>query len=238
MSGSYQVSAALGYYGSWTANDVAYVHLYKNGSSYSKTSLGTGSSATSYLVPVLQDALFLNAGEYIDIRGANDRNYSLISNVVTDAFKIERLSGPSQIAATETVAARYSTTAGQAVNTTATLVDFGTKDYDSHGAVTTGGSWKFTAPVSGIFRVSGELIIAAARATFWWRVDKNGSSYYWGGHSMGGGATGTVTQNSGTIRLLSGDYISIYTYVDTSATTLGTAAGHNWVAIERIGNYV
>ena len=45
------------------------------------------------------------------------------------------------------------------------MIDFGTKEYDSHGAVTTGGSWKFTAPVSGTYRIYGGLILNVPTST-------------------------------------------------------------------------
>jgi hypothetical protein len=239
VAGYYRVSASLCYYGSWTANYNAYVYLYKNGSQYSFTGLGTASAGLAYLTPTLVDTVYLNTGDYIDIRGANDANFSLVNNVSTDAFKIERVSGPSQIAATETVTARYTTATNAAVGTSDTLIDFDTKQYDSHGAVTTGASWKFTAPIPGIYRVTVGMVLAAARQALYIGLYKNGVvNQYVGTLISNDAASQQATHGSGSIRLLAGDYIDIRESVSVSSTTLTSNANLNWVTIERVGNYV
>lgn len=49
---------------------------------------------------------------------------------------------------------RYTSTAEQSIpNVTDTVLDFATKDFDTHNAVTTGVSWVFTAPVTGKYLV-------------------------------------------------------------------------------------
>ena len=53
------------------------------------------------------------------------------------------------------IAARYTSTSGQSVpNATDVLIDFATKDYDTYNAVTTGASWKFTAPIGGYYQIN------------------------------------------------------------------------------------
>lgn len=57
------------------------------------------------------------------------------------------------------VYARYSTAAGQVIPTsTATIVNFGTKEVDTHGAVTPGASWAFVAPASGFYLVAATVL--------------------------------------------------------------------------------
>lgn len=89
----------------------------------------------------------LNSGDYIDIRstgGAQNTNGTSNFNNI----HIERISGPEQIAASEKVKVRYTSAAGAAL-TGGSPIDFDTKEYDTHGAVTTGASWKFTSPRPG-----------------------------------------------------------------------------------------
>jgi hypothetical protein len=236
VSGYYRVAANVFMSAAtYAVNNSSNVFVYKNASLYATAWSQAQTTSSINLTPQIETILSLNAGDYLDIRINTTGNPNVYGDVNNPTeVSINRLSGPASIAATETVAARYYTTAGQTVNTTATVVNFDTKDYDTHGAVTTGGSWKFTAPIAGKYRVSGELIYAAARNTLWFIVYKNGSSFYWNGVSCS--ATSTITQGSGTISLLAGDYITVYTYVDTSSTTLNTAAGHNWLCIERVGN--
>lgn len=82
--------------------------------------------------------------------------------------------GPSQVASSENVYAKYAT-AGAYSTTTGQPINFATKTLDSHGAVTTGaGSWKFTAPASGVFQVCGTFINSSGTQTV--TVYKNGSS--------------------------------------------------------------
>lgn len=53
------------------------------------------------------------------------------------------------------IVARYMTDAGQTITvSTWTIVDFDTADYDPVSAVTTGATWKFTAPIGGYYNVN------------------------------------------------------------------------------------
>ncbi len=54
----------------------------------------------------------------------------------------------------------YTSTAGQSIpgGSGFHIIDFGTKENDTHGAVTTGASWKFTAPISGMYSVKSSVL--------------------------------------------------------------------------------
>lgn len=79
---------------------------------------------------------------------------------------------------TRVVAARYKTAAGQAITNGSTdTIDFGTVVYDTHAAVTTGASWKYTVPVPGKYRVAFTVLAQAAAGTFQFNLRKNGSVY-------------------------------------------------------------
>ena len=89
-------------------------------------------------------------------------------------FTMNRISAGSQIIATqETVSASYYSAASQTSLTT--QINFGTRVYDTHGAVTTGvGAWKFTAPMSGKYLVTYNLG-ASTTASYYIEVWKTGS---------------------------------------------------------------
>lgn len=54
--------------------------------------------------------------------------------------------------------AKYETGAGQSIsNNTNTVIDFGSRDHDLCNCVTTGGSWVYTVPVTGIYFVSAQI---------------------------------------------------------------------------------
>jgi len=55
------------------------------------------------------------------------------------------------------VAAVYTTDAGNTIANSDAVVDFEDVVKDTHNAVTTGASWKFTAPVSGYYTISSSL---------------------------------------------------------------------------------
>lgn len=61
--------------------------------------------------------------------------------------------------------ARYTSSAGQSIATGAQpIIDFGTKVTDTHGTVTTGVTWKFTAPISGNYLVT--TLVSFVTTTF------------------------------------------------------------------------
>jgi hypothetical protein len=143
------------------------------------------------------------------------------------------------------VAAVYKTTVsvGQTITTgTFTIVDYANKEIDTHGAVTTGAAWKFTAPISGTYCVSAKILFnSAASAT--------SSSYlvalYKGGNLVGelGRVNGTGGVNffgpsgSRNIFLLAGESIDVRTLQDSGGTrSLYPFVEYNHISIHRIGN--
>lgn len=185
----------------------------------------------------------LIAGDQITIRLYGDSvAKSFVASIVND-FIVHRLSGPSAIAANETVAAIYETAAGQSIpNATFTVVDYTTKEIDTHGAVTTGASWKFTAPISGTYCVSAKILFNSAASS-------TGGSYLIGLHKGGtliaelGRVNGTGASNffgptgSRNIFLLAGEFIDVRASQDSGgARTLFTSVEYNHVSIHRIGN--
>lgn len=178
----------------------------------------------------------LNAGDTLDIRP--DATLDANANSV---MSIERISGPSAIAATEAVNARYSTAAGQSIAASSiVIVDFGTKTFDTHSAVTTGSSWKFTAPTSGKYAVKCSIRMSASNTTggTFLYLYKNGSAV-----SANAWTNQQATNNVlafpvlvDTIQLNAGDFIDFrINHANAGSLSILNDATYNFVAIEKIG---
>lgn len=259
VSGNYSVYATLGIGGgvSWAASgEIAQIILYKNGASQYVLMSNYPQVATTARIYVAGGGLIqLNAGDYIDFRIQQTSGETVTIAGSTIILKIERLSGPSQIAATETVAARYTYATGNTTYNVATMFDFGTKIFDTHGAVsgagggmntTPGSGWKFTAPVSGLYRVSSSLSIGptnpgVAAVGIGTHVYKNSSLYAVLADYTN--ETTTTSQyfnavGSTIVPLNAGDSIQVACLQTIGNPNAGhNGASRNWVDVERIGNY-
>lgn len=145
---------------------------------------------------------------------------------------------------TRVVASRYTTMAGQSIaNATTAIVDFGTVDYDLTGSVTTGAAWKYTAPVSGKYKVSAKVTWAtgfAFTSTNALRMDlyKNGSYFsrlHYYGIEVSSSSIGRMNIGSDEVSLNAGDYVDVRVSHDEAATKgLATIAGSTSISIERL----
>ena len=237
VPGWYEVAATF----PATSSGAAAAQLYKNGA----VAYSGNSGADSYICQVHTTSatsgtigIYLQAGDYIDVRGSASVTLSAGGSV-----SVKRLSGPAQIQATETVAARYYSTAGQSIpNSSETIVNFETKDYDTHGAVTTGASWKFTAPIAGKYSVNAAMNYASqawtGSSTAYVKLFKNGAYFSLGELKLV--ASGTHQRGDtliDTIHLQAGDYIDLRILQnDGGSRTFNPGAGAVHVSIERIGN--
>ena len=173
----------------------------------------------------------LKAGDIISFRA--DTTSTILGLAQAGAWSIKRITGPSAIAATETIAASYWLSANQAVTANVSPINFDSKEFDTHNAVTTGASWKFTAPASGIYEMSiaGYCNTGGCYLYIW----KNGTKIKWISYINNVGSTlGTGPQ---LIKLNAGDYIEFRG--DTSVTIYGGTLDSTNVAklsIKRIGN--
>ncbi len=133
----------------------------------------------------------------------------------------------------EPVMASYYCSAAR-TGTTSAPFNFDTKEFDTHGAVTTGAAWKFTAPVPGTYEVSVLPAISSGSAQLY--LYKNGSNY----KNIGTIQDATQDVNLGVtipIQLSKNDYIEIRpgTSVTIGGGSLtGTSISQIW--IKRVGN--
>jgi len=226
-----------------------YMLIYKNGSVYH---YGVGQTATAgnALALSVSTKVPMVAGDYVECFIHGNGNNSASTLTLTERkMSLSKVSGPNQIAASESVVARYKRTGGsQSISTaTQTIINFDTKDFDSHNAVTTGGSWKFTSPSPGTYRVSAfatqnmpNCTITAEQANL--TLFKNGAAYAQiaGFHCPATANIVAPLSGSTTVKLLAGDYVDLQVYQDSgSSQNLDGSASGNFthVSIERIGNY-
>jgi microcystin-dependent protein len=221
VSGSYQL------FGSGAGPSNASFFAYIDGVSTYEVKVANGTNASGAISYVLPN---LRAGQTISIR-------SNVSQTLTNfALAITRISGPSTIASSETVAAKYWATASQTISA-ATRANYDGKIYDTHNAVTTGASWVFTAPISGRYRTSLFLNNSAAvTGNPYIDLYIDGSAYQ--GIALIYGLAGTGTGSS-TVYLNAGQTIQIRasgSYPMIGAATISNASRPCYIDIERIGN--
>jgi hypothetical protein len=246
VSGNYEIG--LNWYSTVSLTNTAVLQnvvIKKNGTAVAQINRQS-STANAKMMGGGDVTLPLNAGDSITVTmNQNDGTNRALDGSTANNLSIKRLSGPSTITSDVTVAARYNTTAGQSIPaSTQTIVDFGTKTFDRTGCVTTGASWKFTAPISGLYRVTAKIRflnggswLSSLSAEI--NLYKNGSKVSTLGDLIATSThgTGVVTSGSDVISLVAGDFIDFRAFQDTAgAITLNTNAEYNYVSIERIGN--
>lgn len=245
VPGYYQVNAVVNF--AANATGVRGLNVSQTGSTTRTLqggyTQGDGSAGTA---ATFAGIFYCSAGDVLTLKGYQNSGGNLAYTGSQYSFwSVSKLSGPSQIAASETVAARYSTNAGATMTNAAwTLVDFEDKSNDSHNAVTTGGSWKFTAPNSGRYRVSAQAWIASGGG---WasteeaaiEIRKNTTRIAYNSNFAHATTTSyfpiAVTD---TIQMVAGDYIDCRVWNGSGGNlNLHTDGNNNFIAIERVGNY-
>lgn len=222
VPGYYRVSVAGTY---TTVATGGALQVYKNGVQYS--SLANYPSVAGYRISG-SETLYLVAGDYIDIRPGG-------SQVTYPGYvSVERLSGPSAIAASETVAARYEAT-GNRTPTSSKSVNYDTKVYDTHGAVTTVvgdiAGWKFTAPMAGKYSVNVSTYSSTGVGGSLY-VGKNGSTL---AAFLASTNVSNILQNGvATVDVIAGDTLDVR--ADATPTLNNVTAKVLSVTIVRVGN--
>lgn len=147
--------------------------------------------------------------------------------------------GTSQVLSTDTdtrvVSATYFVSSASLAVSANSQINFDTKVSDTHGAVTTGSGWKFTAPIPGKYKVSPTSLYSSGTASRL-TVYKNG--FIVANFGVMGTAGGQVSYASGSINLdlVAGDYVDCRV---TNATTLSGSSStpyDTFISIERLSS--
>lgn len=230
------------------AGDNADLAVHKNGTRYAYLARFQSGVTTLTSLVSLQGSVVIqcNVGDYLDIRLFQDNASNTTSTIQADPghnyVSIERLSGPSAIAATESLNLKYYNTAGTSIATGAgtSQVPYATKVYDSHN------TWNgntFTAPISGKYRVTVCTYYASASWTAATSVNiavrKNSSVLdFLSLYVTPAAYTGFLGLNgSNTYDLVAGDTLDInLAHNQAAIKALSTTSGTNLICIERVGS--
>lgn len=184
---------------------------------------------------------YFNAGDVISIRSDTTGAFASTSYV---SYSIERISGPSQISASETVSALYSQSSGQSIpNASTVTVIYPTRLKDTHNAYNTS-TGIFTAPTSGTYSIKARITyISSVGVTgnlfnVW--IYKNNSPLFRKllPQYVTGTALAISMDISEDVTLLAGETVSISANHDESSSkSLSTQATLNTLSITKIGNY-
>jgi hypothetical protein len=238
VSGYYNVSAYVQFSSAVIGTGgIQTLALYKNGSFSDFLDRQNWSSVTLQLSLSGSCSIYLNGGDYIDIRATNNTTTSLDGNCY---MVLERSSGPSAIAASESVNIKYYDNAGTTINSSNNTKPFATKAYDSHGSFV-GSTGIFTAPISGKYHYDvnhmSSSTLAASDQWFMYAY-KNSSAIVGADVKAGTGAANTynAVRLSGDIDLLAGETLQFNSHTGAATLTLTATAGYNQVSIHRVGN--
>lgn len=191
----------------------------------------------------------INNGTSIDsstIVNSTSYDFSNANQKITFFFRVPITGWSSTVVMsndtdTRIVAARYTSTSTASITTTPTIIDYATKDIDTHGAVTTGASWKYTVQVSGIYEVTAAFQTSNTASannsdTFQLGVYKNGSLFEKVAYTTAATTSGYRKAGRGTtiLNLVAGDFIDARISVNdaTASHTLAAFSSDNITAIE------
>jgi hypothetical protein len=217
---------------------------YGLNSSSVMTEISATTNPTQYSYSLGTILLKLNAGD--KIYPLATQNTAGAVGISSAYIKIERLSGPAQIAATDTVAAAYTnSTSTTGTNNAFNVVKYSTKVYDTtNGYDTSTGS--YTVPVSGKYRITGsinaQITPLTVGNTLYCVVMKNSTSTALNGSGTSAVSTSAVyytTQFTATVSCVAGDilYIGVNNAMNTTnSISLNNDARYVYFSVERVGN--
>ena len=230
-AGTYSISAfaRMGLTTAYTGQ----ILIYKNGVA---TSL-YGSVVSSEVGVSVSGQLSLNANDYIEVFVYQNSGANL--NCTGANLHITKVQAPTTISATETIALKYSSTAGTSIAAGGTTgVPYATREYDTHNA------WDgttFRPPAPGFYRFTANTYYASAVINVGAGknilIRKNNTTDYFLKVWI---PSNTYTGNfydkgDETVYLTTSDTVQIkLVHNEAAARSLDTAAGLNVLTIERI----
>lgn len=242
-AGTYSGSASL-VYGAAGGTGPVLIAIYKNGTSVYESRYDVVSGVNGN--PTVSFKEKLNANDYLEVftYQATTTTAALSTSAgqqVATFFTVSKDQAPTTISATETLVARYTSAAGQTPSVGVdTIIDFGTKVHDTHNAVTTGASWKFTSPSSSFYSVnvlvvSGNIAWSTATQVVYGGIFKNGNWYANSTiEASKAAATNRMSVSMNTlVQLNAGEYID-FRYYQSQAGALFASDKHVYIEIVKI----
>lgn len=244
-TGYYNFSGVI----TFTTNGTGYrqLHALKNGSTYVELCSLNASAYPGSAVMPFTTQVFLKAGDTWKLQAYQNSGGTLTfetgGGATYNCLEIFKIQSPQTLMGSEVVSARYKLNASNANTSIADagggeIVDFNVKEWDTHNAVTTGASWKFTAPYSGFYRVSA-VVYWASISNFTEsqiRLYKNGTTTI--STMNASSASPWAIHGTDTVYLLQGEFISVLGFQDSSdssARNIYTGSDlYTHVAIEKV----
>jgi hypothetical protein len=235
VSGIYRVVVNTGWGTNPTVGGQIQLQIYKNGSSDSQLYRSDNCS-----VATIAGAAEINcvAGDTLDIRyfinvSAGSPVFGTGSGTTFVSFS--RLSGPSVIAATESVNGRYFNCSSTISGSFATM-SYSSKDFDSHAAYSAG---TLTIPVSGKYLFNTAIIVAGTYSinnALNLAIFKNGSEVSEEITIAGGSMTTVSSLYSDIIQCNAGDLITVRASSGATTPTVSASSVRNFFSWSRVGN--
>jgi len=254
VSGKYRASCIVtASHGDGNLDDgeVCQLFIHKNGNFYAVLDGYEATASSANNITIINSGsviIELDKNDYIDFRSFDNTgvSHTLEPTSGYNTISIERITGPSAIAANELVSARYDTDAGQSIdNASIEIINFDstTFGWDSHGIVSTGVSWQAVAPISGKYLITTYLQLASSAS--WTAGELVYASVYKNGVETArlfrvevqtSGTYALTAQGATVINMAVGDYIDIRLYQNAGgAVALASSEETNWMSIHRIG---
>ncbi len=216
---------------------IQYVKNGAGGETLARVGKSTSSSGYNYNGD-FNTTVFLNAGDTFGIQRANSTG---TVNITSGLWQIERVSGPSQIAASEKVFVEVENSAGTALSGSdaTNVLTYPTKIRDTHGAFTS--NTTFTTPRPGVYEIAAymSLVSMAATTRIIVTLRKNGSNYRrlnLTRNNTGAAASLPNTSMTTSLFLNAGDTLDIIAqYDDASSRSLESNGTVNYLTISSQG---
>lgn len=146
-----------------------------------------------------------------------------------------RLSGPSVVAATESVNGRYFG-ATATITSSDSIVSYSTRSFDTHNAYSSG---TLTIPVSGKYQLNANLETTASFTIglqYALSIYKNGVQVTQGLTFAGGTQSFEACQIADVINCLAGDVVTIQVSTNASGASVQSSTVRNYFSWSRVGN--
>lgn len=234
VQGDYDVKCNTDIGGS--SGNVGRTWIYKNGSAEVLLMGGIVPAGGNSVIISGAYTLSMNAGDTMSIRHSNSISTS------TSMFCSLKLSpGNTTLQAGDTYTAHYYTASGQAVTTgNTTIIDFGSKYWDSNGMCTTGASFKCCAPIAGTWNVNSMFIFGGTGTAGYLSAKLYVDGVYEarGKTELPVNASEQSVSINYDVKLKAGQCVDVRGVNATGSNrTLSTSTGENYFMFKRIGDY-
>ena len=244
VNGNYRISSQLTLdSAAWgAANQNLTLNLYRNGSLARLLCYKEVGSTSSHSVSCNGSTILsLNAGDTIELRESQNSGGSrvLAGGVNYNWISIDRVSGPSIIAASESVNFLATATGGQSFTSGVEFtLSYNSVTFDSHGAFSS--NTTYTCPISGKYQISAMftyLPTGSTSGTSRIRLYKNGAIFKSFVNSFTTVATGAHALAVNSLASCNaGDTFQVRGLVDQGSWSVSTDGTLNTFSIVRVGN--